>query len=280
MLPLFADPKKAQPGPGKTILEIMKEVYENPILTPVSFERNAPVVPVMVRTMKNEQVDPEINRLACEWEFPKSLTQEQFDSKVEELMHLGILLMFGTSKPGRKPMVQKTEYRARILRHLFAFAIALCVYRGRPEIGCNVLMSYPLFPQAPSRGQIPHSIVSPEVKGNTFVNPWPMIIQSILLAPDSHTLKTLRTIIYGDRCFGVQPAGYLIGAVDPKTGEETHPGTKLVDGTVWVRCAGVLADSMGWIAEGEKAALDWDRTGLGWEEAWDEEPIVSAKGEE
>jgi hypothetical protein len=42
-----------------------------------------------------------------------------------------------------------------------------------------------------------------------------------------------------------------------------------LDGTLFIRVAGVLTDSLGWVAHGEKDRF-WDFSGIGWEEAWSE----------
>lgn len=48
---------------------------------------------------------------------------------------------------------------------------------------------------------------------------------------------------------------------------ETIKGMKELDGSVFIRVAGMLMDYMDW-DKGE--GKDWDRTALGWDEAWEE----------
>jgi hypothetical protein len=317
MLPIFADiddskitspvianvktQGRGSAGGGPSLLEIMKEVYGTPVLTPVPYMPGADPVQDMLRTMKNKEVGPAINGMVAKWHLATTMSDEDFNSKIEELIYISTLITFATGREGRKPrldfflmhlvtsvlflpsmfkVIREPIHRIRILRHFLGIVISLCIYRGMPKINCNLVMSYSEFPEAPSRGEIPRSIVGDEVRCNTHVNPWPLIIQSILLAPDSHTIKTLRTLVYGNRLFGLASPGSMIGAFDSNTGEETHPGSASVDGTLWVRCAGVLADTMGWVAEGERAASDWDRSGLGWDSAWEGDSVRKGVAED
>ncbi|KAJ6509629.1 hypothetical protein DFH09DRAFT_273938 [Mycena vulgaris] len=73
-------------------------------------------------------------------------------------------------------------------------------------------------------------------------------------------------LLYCAKQYGNTPAGAVIGAVDA-SGNETHTGVATVDGTFFIRVAGVLMDGLGWVANGEKERL-WDLSGIGWEEAW------------
>lgn len=53
------------------------------------------------------------------------------------------------------------------------------------------------------------------------------------------------------------------------------PGIGKVDGTVFVRAAGVMVDTLGWGEGGEKG--EWDRSALGWDEAWIDEKEKEVK---
>ena len=53
-------------------------------------------------------------------------------------------------------------------------------------------------------------------------------------------------------------------------GAEALPGLSAIDGTLFVRVAGVLLDALGWVACGEKDQF-WDLSGIGWNEAWGNE---------
>jgi len=80
----------------------------------------------------------------------------------------------------------------------------------------------------------------------------------------------MRSLIYGAQHFGTTPAAEVIGAytLNNQYGTETHKGMSTVDGTVFVRAAGVLMDTLGWVSYGQ-AEGNWDRSALGWEAAWE-----------
>jgi len=40
-----------------------------------------------------------------------------------------------------------------------------------------------------------------------------------------------------------------------------------VDGSVFVRAAGLVMGNLGWVGWGEKKGA-WDRSALGWDDAW------------
>ena len=98
-------------------------------------------------------------------------------------------------------------------------------------------------------------------------NPWPAMLESALYAPDSHVLATMRTLIYAAQKYGDTPPGGVIGAFSTKDGKEMHKGMAKVDGSIFVRSAGMLMNYMGWTGHGQTPREDWDRSGLGWD-AW------------
>jgi len=101
------------------------------------------------------------------------------------------------------------------------------------------------------------------------VNPWTLMIQSALRAPDSHTVKSLRALSYGAIRYGIKGPGEIPGAFDSE-GNEVLPGLKSVDGTVFIRAAGLLIDTLGWVDWGQPEGK-WDRSALGWEDAWNDD---------
>lgn len=45
------------------------------------------------------------------------------------------------------------------------------------------------------------------------------------------------------------------------------PGADALDGTIFVRGAGLIMEALGWAREGEKAG-HWDLSALGYDESW------------
>jgi len=58
-------------------------------------------------------------------------------------------------------------------------------------------------------------------------------------------------------------------------GKEVVPGLASVDGSLFVRIAGKMMETQGWVKEGA-AEADWDRSALGWDGAW-EKPKVTGR---
>ena len=103
------------------------------------------------------------------------------------------------------------------------------------------------------------------------------MIGDVIYHPESHVLKTMRTLVFAARTYGHVGSGSVPGAFRATTAqateskEETHKGMANVDGTIFVRAAGMLMDYMGWVGHGQEAREDWDRSALGWDAAWDKE---------
>lgn len=87
--------------------------------------------------------------------------------------------------------------------------------------------------------------------------------------PDAQTIKTIRTLYYGAQKYGATPPSGVIGAFRPD-GTETHEGIAKMDGSIFVRDAGVVMYQLGWVTHGQQAGK-WDFSGLGWEDAWKNE---------
>jgi pre-mRNA-splicing factor ATP-dependent RNA helicase DHX16 len=85
---------------------------------------------------------------------------------------------------------------------------------------------------------------------------------------DSHVPKSIRALAHHDAHFGAIPPGGFIGAftlADPQ--KESFPGSSKLDGSIFLRGAGVVLGVKGWSREGEKEG-GWDRSALGYDEAW------------
>ena len=171
-------------------------------------------------------------------------------------------------------LLKKAEHKAALLRAYVPVILLLTLARGRPRIDPEVLMSYTDAPRPPPSGQAKNqpgltSIGNPE--DDADYNPWPALIEGVLYHSDSHVLKSMRTLVFAAQHFGDKGPGEVIGAFrnghDGKK-EETHAGISKVDGTIFVRAAGVMMDTLGWLGRGQKEG-EWDHSALGWDAAWD-----------
>ena len=285
--------KHRYPSRGKTLLAILRDAYDSEALEPVM--PYAPDAPLRVRirdALKTPGRVDEIKRLAAQWQVDTSRGQEGFDEKVEELLWATTLLLAGTGRRGRPPRldfflmhmlnmslflpsllraIPTTESKAALLHAIVPVMLMYLTIRGRPRINAPLFMSYTATPRPPGRDKellSPHETAIGDSSNATMVNPWPDIIATVLHAPDPHTLKAIRALYFAAQQYGTTPPGSAIGAFDME-GNETHEGMGEVDGTIFVRAAGVVMDTLGWVTHGQPAGK-WDFSAHGWDEAWND----------
>lgn len=256
---------------GESLLSTIKAMYNSSILVPVMpYDPDALLSKRRQDALTNGR-PAEIKKLVSNWH----VNADTFDINVQEAITAATLLLVGTSKPGRKPRLDffimhfltsslflptlaralKPESTARLLRAYLATALMYTLTRGRPRIDCELVMGY-----SPN----PHP---PDVRQGIDSNPWPAIVDEVVHAPDSHTVKTIRTLYYAAQRWGETSPGGLHGTLD-KDGKEIFPGSSKLDGTIFIRAAGVVMNTLGWITYGQKEGK-WDRSALGWDAAWD-----------
>ena len=85
---------------------------------------------------------------------------------------------------------------------------------------------------------------------------WTRIIPSAIQGPDEHTPKIARALVDFAVRWGTRPPGYFSAGQSPLSLE----GIEKLDGTLFVRVAGLTLDRLGWVNEGEKAC-SWDTDG-------------------
>lgn len=95
----------------------------------------------------------------------------------------------------------------------------------------------------------------------TSTSAWSDIITAAVDHSDEHVTKMIRSLVFAAQHFGMAPAGVHRSGLR---------GSELLDGSVFIRLAGILLRAMGWEHYGE-AAKDWDRSVLGFDEAWQDE---------
>lgn len=280
-----------QPSQGLSLLEILREMYESPIMKPVMPYDPDGLLRKRLEDARKDGRPEEIVRLCKLWVVDASRGEAELEEKVEELIWLATLLMAGTSKPGRKPRLDfflmhmvtsslfvpsllsalpSMESKVTLVRAMLPVILMYVTVRGRPRIDPALLMSYSATPRPPTRQGLASCQRSPDALGDPaqdeYVNPWPEIVAGVLHAPDAHTVKAVRTLYYAAQKYGTTPAGGAIGAFR-RDGTETHRGTADMDGTIFVRAAGVVMDTLGWVSHGQKEGK-WDRSALGWDDAW------------
>ncbi|KAJ7689922.1 hypothetical protein B0H17DRAFT_1065686 [Mycena rosella] len=269
-------------GPSTTLLALLREVQESPKLAPKPYENDGRNFAGLVKWFN---ADPErgatIREIYNKWTF--NVEEEDFDKKIDECMWQATLLLGATSKPGRKPRMdfflmhlltsglalrvvldalRKPLHKAQLLQAYARSAAMYTLYRGRPRIDPALAMSYTDLPQP--KGALSDTKTALGMAGGG--SPWLAVLNSAALHHEPHVVKAIRGLFYCAQQYGRTSPGAIIGAVDGD-GNETHNGAAKVDGTLFIRVAGVLTDAMGWVAHGDKER-GWDFSGIGWDETW------------
>ncbi|KAF7372893.1 P-loop containing nucleoside triphosphate hydrolase protein [Mycena sanguinolenta] len=207
-------------------------------------------------------------------------------AKIAQCMWQAALLLGATGKAGRKPRMDfylmhfltsalflrvvvdalaQPLHKAQLLQAYARMVAFFVLLRGRPRIDCALAMAYPAHP-VPRTGRDAGGAALGALGGSSA---WLPLLNNAGLHPEAHVVKTIRALFYCAQRYGNTPAGAVVGAVDAD-GKETHEGAAGLDGTLFIRVAGVLTSALGWVAHGDQEG-SWDSSGLGWEEAWSKE---------
>ncbi|KAF9063600.1 hypothetical protein BDP27DRAFT_1231849 [Rhodocollybia butyracea] len=284
---------------GLTVLEILELVYKSSVLKPVRPSNRMVLFGDNSQSMlqENPGIAEDIRALCAKFHVDESLGDAEMMSKIEEIIWASVLILFATGKEGKKPrldfflmhlvtsslflrcyidVLKNPAHKVAIIKAFFPGLLLYTIARGRPIINPLLLMAASDKPRPPYVSSSPYKVATSGGVGGPLddenYNPWPALIDACQYASDVHVTKTLRTLVLASKEYGDTPAGGVIGAFkrdNPKV--ETHPGIAKVDGTVFARAAGILMDYTGWKVYGQAEREDWDRTGLGWEEAWNDE---------
>ncbi|KAF7797441.1 hypothetical protein EIP86_008636 [Pleurotus ostreatoroseus] len=277
-----------QPSQGLSLLAILREAYDSPTMHPVMPYDPDAFLSKRLKDAREGGRPEEIVRLCSLWRIDPSRGQVELDERVEELFWLATLLLAGSGHPARKPrldfflmhtlnvclflpsllkVIPTMESRVALLRAMLPVILMYMLLRGRPRIKPELMMSYTAVPRPPRvLTEAPDLSSIGDGHEEQDVNPWPEIVASVVHAPDAHTVKAIRALYYAAKMYGTTPAGGAIGAFGPD-GTETHEGMSRMDGTIFIRAAGVVMDTLGWVSHGQKEG-HWDRSALGWDDAW------------
>lgn len=282
----------AQDAPS--LLEILKELYDDDGLAPIMpYNRDFTIYDHLRNFMASDK-PKRAAALIAKYYVDDAGGDAEFDAKIEECVWVSVLLTFATGKEGRKPrldfflmhlvtsciffpslfrVLPNPTHKAHLLRGFVTNIVLLTILRGRPVIKPDLLMSYTDVPRPPVTITLPapHPTSLGDPSKDEDYNPWPVLIAAGLPYPDSHHPKVMRSLVYAAQQYGDVAPGKAVGAFLRGSTTESHPGTAKMDGTIFVRAAGMLMDYMGWVTYGDAPLEgDWDRSGLGWDEAWDD----------
>ncbi|GAA5989516.1 hypothetical protein JCM11641_005558 [Rhodosporidiobolus odoratus] len=97
-------------------------------------------------------------------------------------------------------------------------------------------------------------------------NAWMTVLRSAVDSGDEHVTKVIRSLFFAATHFGSSPKGMW---------QSSLRGTSELDGSVFIRAAGITLSSMGWQHEGDSGNPgEWDRSGLGFPESWSDSDLL------
>ncbi|KAJ6462261.1 hypothetical protein C8R47DRAFT_924075, partial [Mycena vitilis] len=287
-------PEIAKTSKGVTLLGLLREVYDSPVLAPaLPYDPNATLDARIGQLASNTAIGTELKRIYSKWSIltsipspsPASSHDDGVAANAAECLWQSTLVLAGTSRPGHAPRLDfflmhlltsalclprmlaalpDPVHKAQLLQGYARVSALFVLLRGRPRIDIPLLMSYPVDPRPPQHGAPGGAAALGDAQGT---NPWLAMIQNALHHKDAHVLKAVRTLYYCGVRYGSMGPGEAIGARDEE-GKESHVGAGAMDGTVFVRAAGVISDTLGWVAYGAEEG-EWDFSGLGWDAAWE-----------
>lgn len=148
--------------------------------------------------------------------------------------------------------------QALLLRSYFSVSLAWWVAHGRPGFDIKGFFEADLASPAPP-GPLPtpneKALPSPSSAKAITPNPWLPIIQTTLVHPDEHLAKIQRALAHYAVLYGTRVAG-----LPDFTGTELA-GAEHLDGTLFIRVAGLTSKRVGHVREGEPSVF-WDRRGF------------------
>ena len=99
-----------------------------------------------------------------------------------------------------------------------------------------------------------------------YTNPWMKVLQSAVDHDDEHVTKVVRSLYWAATQFGASPRGMFTSSL---------PGSEDLDGTIFIRAAGLTLAGMGWAHEGDAGRPGrWDRSALGFDSTWSEDELL------
>jgi hypothetical protein len=145
-----------------------------------------------------------------------------------------------------------------LLKSYLLVSLTYWVSRGRADLNIKAFFESTTTNPMPS-GPLPtpdkSALPSPSSPKAVTPNPWLPIIETSLVHPDDHLIKLQRSLRHYGSLFGSRPAGL------PDFKNTELSGADKLDGSLFIRVAGLTAKRMGRVREGEEAG-HWDRNGF------------------
>lgn len=188
-------------------------------------------------------------------------------------MHLVTSAAFIPSLLARLDSVQ---HQVLLLRSYFAVCLSWYIARARPKFDVRAFF---LSSTATPHPLPIHALPTPHedaLQGSDKIqtqvpDPWLPLVSTTIVHPDEHLPKTVRALASWASKFGSTPAGTFGGPSSGSSAEPAAsknaiktelPGAEYLDGTLFVRVAGLTVARLGRVGQGEAPAKFWDRTGF------------------
>ena len=142
---------------------------------------------------------------------------------------------------------------ALLLRTYFSFSLVLYVARGHPPLPISEFYAA-TSPDVSAPGSHAHP-VDKTLPPACAPNPWLHIVQTTLVHPNEHLCKLQRALAHFAALYGGAAPGAFAHTA------ENLQGPDKLDGTLFVRAAGLTADRHGWMREGQEER-GWDNGGF------------------
>ncbi|KAH9483291.1 Questin oxidase [Psilocybe cubensis] len=258
---------KGVTGKGLHAFTILARVLANPALAPVELKN-----PMGFYKENLDNSAETIVKYVDEWIGGGDNLQD----KVKELIWLSSLIygvggFEGSDKPFNADFFNVTSYikpSSQVLLLKGYLSLTLVWYIARHRYPIDIARFFNdeslLHPTPPGAHPTPHAEAYPSASSPHAVTPepWLAIIQSTLTHPDDHISKLQRALADYSSRFGSIPKGEFAGT-ELKDAE-------LIDGSLFVRAAGLSTARLGWVREGQPplgadspVPVVWDRRGLG-----------------
>lgn len=173
-----------------------------------------------------------------------------------------------------------------LLRSYFTVCLSWYIARGRPKFDVRAFYASPSatpYPLPIHSLPTPHKDALPgqDKPQSRVPDPWLPLVQTTVVHPDEHLAKAVRSLAAWASKFGKTPAGTFKGPSHQSTGSADAiqadtvtnptleggigtelPGAEYLDGTLFIRVAGLTVARLGRVGQGEAPAEFWDYAGF------------------
>ncbi|KZT67499.1 hypothetical protein DAEQUDRAFT_673054 [Daedalea quercina L-15889] len=260
---------------GPHALEILAKIANDPAFAP-----SAIGIPVENRRDLCEVLEargPELFELVSAWTVDGA-DKDAVYRKIEEVVWMNVVV-FGVAGWGSRHSTPEKKFNgdfillhlvtstlflhsyvpylsassiSSLVRAFFGASLGVYIARGRPALPIrDFYASTTAMPRAPGPAPTPHKDA---LTSTGITNPWFEVLQSTLAHKDDHLVKLQRALAHFATLYGTTPPGRFA---------DLHGlnGAEILDGSLFLRVAGLSQDRAGWMREGEEDKF-WDFQGF------------------